>query len=232
MTTEPEDELGRLTDMESTANAFAATDIGSTGPLPIAVRGAPDTVQALRAVVTFDEFYSRHYDDIARALAITLGDRQLGTEAADEAMTRAYARWKVVGAYANPTGWIYKVGLNWARSWHRTVARRASILKRYAPTDATVLPPTADLDLQNSLAGLDEKYRSVVVCRYLLDWDTQTTAEALSLREGTVKSRLSKGLELLRSELGESDISPPTPLHSAAPDSSTSGTTPNEGDRS
>ena len=91
-----------------------------------------------------------------------------------------------------------------------------------------MLPQTADLDLQNSLAGLDEKYRSVVVCRYLLDWDTQATAEALSLREGTVKSRLSKGLELLRAELGESDISPPpTPLHRPIP-----STTKNEGDRS
>ena len=135
----------------------------------------------------------------------------MGNEAADEAMTRAYGKWQNVSSYANPAGWTYKVGLNWARSWHRTVARRSAILRRYSSTEEAALPVTADLDLQDALGRLDDKYRSVVVCRYLMEWDTHETAEALGLREGTVKSRLSRGLELLRADLDD------TATHSTSP---------------
>jgi len=200
MTTEPNDDPGRLEDMNTSADALAMTDIGSHSRSSAAV-AAPRENEALHSVVTFDDFYRLHYAPVARALAITLGDQQLGTEAADEAMTRAYAKWHNVGSYTNPAGWTYKVGLNWARSWHRTVTRRAAILRRYSSADETTLPATADLDLQDALGRLDDKYRSVVVCRYLMDWDTNETAEALGLRAGTVKSRLSRGLEILRAEL-------------------------------
>jgi len=35
------------------------------------------------------------------------------------------------------------------------------------------------------------------VCRYLLDWSEFQTAEALQIAPGTVKSRLSRGLDRL-----------------------------------
>ena len=205
MTTEPNDELGRLGDMNTRADALAMADIGGPGSTPAAgvtIHGSTDSrSESLHSVVTFDDFYRLHYTPIARALAITLGDQQLGNEAADEAMTRAYGKWQNVSSYANPAGWTYKVGLNWGRSWHRKVATRAAILRRQPPTDAAHMPPTADLALHEAMSQLDPKYRGVVVCRYLLDWSTEQTAEALDLAPGTVKSRLSVGLDRLRTTL-------------------------------
>jgi len=58
---------------------------------------------------------------VYRALAVALGDPDLAREATDEAMLRAYARWSRVGAYDNPGGWVFRVGLNWATSWWRRV---------------------------------------------------------------------------------------------------------------
>lgn len=109
---------------------------------------------------------------------------------------RAYDRWADIAGYENPAGWTYRVGLNWARSWHRKLARRLPWIE-----DGVALPQTTDTGLDAALAELDIKYRSVVVC--LLDWSTEQTAAALSIAPGTVKSRLSTGLSLLRVQLDQ-----------------------------
>ncbi len=155
--------------------------------------------------VAFATFYELHYADIVRALSITLGDRSLGCEATDEAMVRAFDRWNDVATYNNPAGWVYRVGLNWGRSWHRRANR-----KMPWSSDQMTLPETPDVALSSAIKGLDIKYRSVVVCRYLLDWSTAQTAEALDIAEGTVKSRLTVGLQRLRDELDEPEASPQT----------------------
>lgn len=159
---------------------------------------------------TFNRFYAANYETLVRSLSITLNDVHLGTEAADEAMARALANWSQIDPTRNPTGWAYRAGLNWARSWQRKVARRLPWTR-----DPVELPDPKDLELQRALGALDLRFRSVVVCRYLLDWSTDETAEALDIAAGTVKSRLSTGLAELRRLMDTPtqpiDITPPGP---------------------
>jgi RNA polymerase sigma factor (sigma-70 family) len=58
-------------------------------------------------------------------------------------------------------------------------------------------------ELLTAVELLPIKYRSVVVARFFLDWSIEQTAEALSIPEGTVKTRQSRALERLRRRLGE-----------------------------
>lgn len=189
--TEPNEPPERLEDMEAMLHASPPSAVSARS-------GAAEVVArpAIAGVASFEAFYAAHYPDVVRALSLTLGDSQWGREAADEAMTRCYDRWADVSTYDNPAGWSYRVGLNWARSWHRKLARRLPW-----SDDGVTLPSTPDPALADALATLDLKYRSVVVCRYLLDWSTEETASALGLATGTVKSRLSTGLEHLRTQL-------------------------------
>lgn len=138
----------------------------------------------------FAAFYDQTYRKVAAALSSTLGDRDMGVEAADEAMARCYANWTTVGHYDNPAGWVYRVGLNWALSWRRKLARRHTL-----PPPQPVEPVMpADPQIAEALSSLDMRLRTVVVCRILLDWSTEDTAEALQIKPGTVKSRLHRGL--------------------------------------
>jgi len=146
----------------------------------------------------FDGFYRDHHALIARVLGITLGDRTLGTEATDEAMARGYANWSTVGQYDNPAGWVYRVGLNWALSLRRKLARRLP----YHEPSFVEPPAVSDPAVARALDDLDVGLRAVVVCRFLLDWSTRRTAEALGIREGTVKSRTHRALARLGSQLG------------------------------
>lgn len=141
----------------------------------------------------FETFYSENYRSIANALALTLSNRDLAAEATDEAMARAYARWGAVSHYANPSGWVYKVALNWSRSTLRRLARRPN-LEFAVSTETSVVD---DLALAQALRSLEVKMRSIVVCRYLLDWSVEDTANALNIKPGTVKSRLHRALKQL-----------------------------------
>ena len=154
--------------------------------------------------IDFASFYAEAYAEIARALQITLSDQELGIEAADEAMTRACARWAQVRHFSNPRGWVYRVGLNWALSFRRRAARRLP----WADRGISELPTAGDPVIATAIAELDVKYRSVVVCRHLLDWSTEQTSQALELAPGTVKSRLSTAIAQLRAALADQEMEP------------------------
>ena len=161
-----------------------------------------EVMTPLRVVPGFTDFYRTSYEPVAKALAYALGDVELGAEAADEAMARAFARWSKVVDYDNPAGWVYRVGLNWARSVHRRLARRMPFVER-----EVVEPPCADPEVAAALGRLDAKHRDVVVCRLLLDWSVGETASALELAPGTVKSRLHHALRRLAVDLSHLDAS-------------------------
>lgn len=158
---------------------------------------APARAEVGATARTFEAFYRESYQGLARALAYTLGDTDLAVEATDEGMARAYLHWQRVSTYDRPAAWVYRVGLNWARSLRRRLARR---LPFRTVTEVTQ-PPIADPAVARALAALDQGLRAVVVCRLLLDWSVDDTATALDLRPGTVKSRLHRAVRLLQTEL-------------------------------
>ncbi|CAN5835338.1 sigma-70 family RNA polymerase sigma factor [soil metagenome] len=165
------------------------------------MRPADETAADHEARPEFTVFYDQTYRRLAAALSSTLADRDMGIEAADEAMARCYANWPTVGRYANPAGWVYRVGLNWAVSRKRRMGRHFV----YAPKDHIEPEMPADPQVAEALTRLDIRLRTVVVCRILLDWSTEDTAAALQIKPGTVKSRLHRGLARLEEMLAHFD---------------------------
>jgi RNA polymerase sigma-70 factor, ECF subfamily len=147
-------------------------------------------------VTDFDTFFAQHHAGMVRALTLTLGDVEFGRDAASEGFARALQRWPAVSHYANPSGWVYRVGLNWARS--RARKRRRERLG--VTLEASVAPAGGrDHELVDALRTLSIDHRTVVVGRYYLDWSEAELAAALDVAPGTVKSRLSRALtELAR----------------------------------
>jgi RNA polymerase sigma factor (sigma-70 family) len=147
---------------------------------------------------SFEAFYRQNRQHLFRALALTLGDRDLAADAADEAMARAYQHWRSVQAYDNQAGWAYRVGLNWARS--RLRKRKREILSDRMPESPTEIS-FADPDLDRAVKALPVDSRAVVVLRHYMDWSTDEVARALQVRPGTVKSRLHRAMAELRANL-------------------------------
>lgn len=164
---------------------------------------APDEERAVPPIVpddSFGAFFADHHSQVVRSLSLALGDDQLGRDAAAEGFARALQRWRRVSRYENPTGWIYRVGLNWARSRRRKTAREVSAVA--AGDGLAVLPVQRDPRVVVALRHLTPDHRAVVVAKFYLDWSEVQIATALGIRPGTVKSRLSRALECLADDLG------------------------------
>lgn len=152
-----------------------------------------------RAVLAFEAFYRRERDGLRRAVAFAVGDHGLAGEAVDEAMARAYQRWTRIGGYDDPAGWVYRVAVNWARSgW-----RRARRLVVGAVPETTATPPhdLPDPALWAAVASLPPGQRDALVLRFVLDWPHERIASALDITTGTARSRVTRGLQRLRTDL-------------------------------
>jgi RNA polymerase sigma factor (sigma-70 family) len=148
----------------------------------------------------FEDFYQAERATLLRAVAFALGDVDLGAEATDEAMARAYERWADVGSMANPSGWVYRVAVN--LGYNRTRRRALERRRPLAPDrDRADLEDVADPAIARALAALPVEQRAAIVLRYHLDWSVDAIAEALGCKGGTVKSRLHRGLQRLENML-------------------------------
>lgn len=149
-------------------------------------------------VSSFETFYNENWSKVHRAVAVIIRDADLAKEAVDEAMVRAYERWKTVATMANSEGWVYRVAVNWARSR----LRRKALWTGLSPSPQVVQDPeVSDPQVVEAVRRLSPRQRDVVVLRFLLDLSEADTAEALGIPRGTVKSRLSRAVEILREEL-------------------------------
>jgi len=112
--------------------------------------------------------------------------------------------------------WLLAIVANEARNRRRGGGRREALALRAAhelpsapadPAGAARSPEGRLLaaeergELLAALEALGDDDRFVLSCRYLLDLSEAETAEVLSLRRGTVKSRTSRALERLRAHL-------------------------------
>ncbi len=150
---------------------------------------------------TFERFWHQERERLRGALTFTLDDADLAAEVVDEAMTRAYARWRSVARLNDPAGWVFHVAMNIARS----ALRKRRLRPTFDQTDPQVLergPATKDippdLDLWAALRDLPIAQREVVVLRFHLDWALERIATAVDAPVGTVKSRLHRALDTLQ----------------------------------
>jgi RNA polymerase sigma-70 factor (ECF subfamily) len=135
-------------------------------------------------------------------------------DVAQDAFIKAYrSLWRFrSGAPFRP--WLLRIVTNEALNRFRSSSRRAALAVRAGERASVGAAPSPEAILLSSerrmavLAALDalsEGHRLVIVCRYLLELSEAETAAALRCRRGTVKSRLSRALTVLRDAIEELD---------------------------
>jgi RNA polymerase sigma-70 factor (sigma-E family) len=152
------------------------------------------------------EGFEDRFDELA-ALAYRigyrlLGDREEARDVAQEAMARAYARWRRVSRYPDP--WVSRVATNLSLGILRRRREPAQ-----APDPATHDHTDAMVDrelLADALERLPRRQREVVVLRYIADRSEADVARALGCSVGTVKSHAHRGLGALRAQLATTPI--------------------------
>jgi RNA polymerase sigma-70 factor (ECF subfamily) len=147
----------------------------------------------------FETWYRREHPRLVTLVCATFGDAEIGREAVDEALARAFERWDRVSAMASPTGWAYRVALNVARRRARRGVLEARLLRR---DRHHVLPgPTGELWMV--VGGLPVRQRMAVLLRHVAHLTEQEVAEVMGIARGTVSSLLRTAYTTLRVELHE-----------------------------
>jgi RNA polymerase sigma factor (sigma-70 family) len=180
------------------------------------VEGRPPTERDLveRAkrgdVQAYEQIMREHQGIAFRTAYLVAGNAADAEEATQDAFLKAYralGRFRP-GAPFRP--WLLQIVANEARNRRRSAGRRQVLELRVAaessPGDAAPSPEGSLLDAERrsallaALETLREEDRLVIACRYFLDLSEAETAAALGIRQGTVKSRVSRSLERLRRE--------------------------------
>ena len=108
--------------------------------------------------------------------------------------------------------WLYKIALNISRSrlrkrnslarLQRTLASIFEVQSQHSPSpEEVVIHNEEDAAIWKALDKLGEKHRIPLVLRYYHDLSIAEIAEIISIKEGTIHSRLSIGRERLRIHL-------------------------------
>ncbi len=155
----------------------------------------------------YAELVRRHEHVAFRVAWVTAGNAADAADAAQEAFVKAYYALGRFRAEAPFRPWLLTIVANEARNRRRSAGRRARLAQRAPgrlPGDAAPSPEEAAItsdDRRRLLAALDElrpRDREVISYRYLLELSESETAAALGVPAGTVKSRLSRALDRLR----------------------------------
>jgi RNA polymerase sigma-70 factor (sigma-E family) len=152
----------------------------------------------------FREFVRARLARLSRAAYLLAGGHAQAEDLLQATLIKAAANWGRISAAGDPEAYIRKILYHeHVGSWRR---RR---LAEY-PTD--VLPERggedeADrtalrLSLEHALGKLTRGQRAVLVLRYFEDLSEATTAEALNVSVGTVKSQTNHALRRLRKFVG------------------------------
>ena len=156
---------------------------------------------------------SRYQGIAFRTAFVVAGGADEAEDAAQEAFVKAWRALPRFRAGAPFRPWLLQIVANEARNRRRAAGRRAALALRAGAPDlsgeAAPSPEGAALsaeerqELLGAVNALKEDDRLVLACRYFLELSEEETAAALGVRRGTVKSRTSRALGRLRSQLGE-----------------------------
>ena len=156
---------------------------------------------------SFDEAFADLASLGYRVAFRLLGDRTEAEDVAQEAVARAYARWRRV--HDHPASWVARVAANLALDRLRARGRRREV--PFAEGSSGIGGERAAVDrleLARLLEALPRRQREVVVMRYLADRSEVDTALALGTSVGSVKRHAHRGLASLRTAWSGLDADP------------------------
>lgn len=153
-----------------------------------------------------NELARRYWTGAWKASLALSGDRDIADDATQDAFERVLRNLSRLDDKRPFAAYLHRVVINRTLDLLRARSRTVSMESLPEPEDpgratgsqAGVL---ADMGFVQRVAQLPEARRVPVVLRYLLDYSPAEIARILDLPEGTVNSRLSRGLQDLRERM-------------------------------
>lgn len=153
------------------------------------------------------QLVERHHSPLLGFLyRLTGGDRALAEDLAQDTFLRVLRTCHQYRAARPFKPWLYAIALNIARDHFKRADTRHTDSAADDVLDGLAAPLEDELDFDArqvaaAITALPEQQRVAILLRYYQDLSLADIAETLNIPIGTVKSRLSLGLQRLRSRL-------------------------------
>ncbi len=149
----------------------------------------------------FESIVRQHSPRLVRTLTFVVLDRETAADIAQETFMQLYSHWDTVSLHPYLDGWIYRVALNRAKDYRRSLARATRLIERIGHEPAPVPPPEPwrpELDFLSSLRPLPKQQRVAAALYYAADLPLSEVAGIMGISEGAVKSHLHRARHALR----------------------------------
>lgn len=148
-----------------------------------------------------------------------LGNKEEAEDAAQEAFIKAYIHLHTYDQKRKFSTWLYRIATNLCidriRKKKPDYYLDAEVpgtegLDMYSQLAADELLPEEELErmelqerIQYEISRLPDKYRAVIILKYIEELPLQEISDILDIPLGTVKTRVHRGREALRKQLGD-----------------------------
>ncbi len=154
----------------------------------------------------YEAFVRTHFHRLEKSLTLITLDRGLAADAAQEACLRLYLRWDQVGDLDDPVAWLYRVGINRCRDYHRQLKRATRLFERLSAEagggrtgmDGPESEWVPEAGFAALIERLPKQQRIAAVLFYQADLSTKEIARTMQISESAVKSHLQRARETLR----------------------------------
>lgn len=174
--------------------------ISRTGRNPVADPGTPGSGP------DFDSWVAARGPALMRLAYVLTGNRADAEDVVQDALSRALARWSRIRGVADPDAYVRRMVVNAHVSWWRRFRRRETPVETVADSAVVerVQPEERDR-LWRACLALPVDQRTAVVLRFYEDLEYAEIADLTGVREGSVRSRVSRGIATMREQLGEQE---------------------------
>lgn len=154
---------------------------------------------------TAEVFFQREFPRLVGGLTLHVGDRHVAEQLAQEAMLRAFRRWKQVSALESPGGWVWRVATNLATSHQRRQQAAARARIRLGPGSVVHEDPDGAhaVAVRHAVSALPERQRTALILRYYLDLPAEQAAQVMDVSSDAVRSLTKRAVAALREEFTE-----------------------------
>jgi RNA polymerase sigma-70 factor (sigma-E family) len=171
----------------------------SRAVLPLEV-SVPERVEGGRLA----DLYVRHSDRARRLAYLLTGDSALAEDLTQEAFVKLAGRYLHLRDQVAFEAYLRRTVVNLSRTHYRRAGKERVKAQRLAGLRPPALSPpdiVARDSIERALARLSDRQRAAVVLRFYEDMSERQTADVLGCRPGTVKSLISRALDILRTEI-------------------------------
>ena len=172
-----------------------------------------DLIQSAKGgdVAAFEALVQTHRQVALRVAFLVVGDQGEAEDVTQEAFVKAYHAMARFRADASFRPWLLRIVRNEALNQRRRRGRQERLSLRLAndpvsggaapSPETTVMTTVERRTILEAVNALPDRYREVVIHRYLLGLSEAETAATLRIPAGTVKSRTARALHRLESSL-------------------------------